>query len=237
VEDLGLAAVVGLLLIKEAGVPVPVPGDLLILGAGAAAAAGSVEPISTFVLIVAATIGGGLIQFGILRGRLRTRLLEVLRRVGLPESRIEGLAGPLRARGATGVALARMTPGVRIVAIPAAVFAAVPPGVFAAGLATGNTVFVTGHYALGAVLGPPAVALAGSIGPALVAIVGGLALIGLIGWLAIRRRGGTARRPGGVREISGLAGAAGDWVDAACPACLALGAGRALLDRGRSRAT
>lgn len=233
--ELGLAAVVGLLLVKEAGLPVPVPGDLLVLGAGVAAATGAVEPVSALILIVAATIGGGLVQFGILRGRLRTRLLAVLRRVGLSDARLEGLAGPLRARGATGVALARMTPGLRIVAIPAAALAAVAPGTFAAGLATGNAVFVGGHYALGAVLGPSAITLVGSAGPAIVAIVAGLGLIGLAGWLVIRRHATAASRPARGFDLSGLARAAGDWADAACPACLALGTGQALLDRREAR--
>ena len=131
-----------------------------------------------------------------------------------------------------------MTPGVRIVAIPAAALAAVAPRSFAVGLATGNAVFVTGHYALGALLGPPAVALAGSVGPALIAVVGGLAVVGLIGWLAIRRRpegGGAA----GI-DVAGVPAAAGDWSDAACPACLLLGAGgrapRSLIPT-RARAT
>ncbi|MBF8289805.1 MAG: hypothetical protein HW391_773 [Chloroflexi bacterium] len=171
------------------------------------------------MLIVAATIGGGLIQYRLLRGGFRARLLDVLRRVGLSEARVERLAGPLRARGAMGVALARMTPGVRIVAIPAAALAAVAPRAFAAGLAVGNGVFVTGHFALGAALGAPAVALAGSVGPAVIALVGGLASVGMLGWLAIKRR---ARRGSVGLEIAGLAGATGDWSDAACPACLIL---------------
>lgn len=221
-EDLGLAAVIGLLLVKEAGVPVPVPGDLLVLGAGVAATAGAIEPVSALVLIVSATIAGGLIQFRLLRGGLRVRLLGVLRRVGLSAARVERLAGPLRARGVVGVALARMTPGLRIVAIPAAALADVAPRSFAAGLAMGNGVFVTGHFVLGAVLGAPAIALARSVGPAVVALVGGLAAAGMLGWLAIRRRSRAAAGPG--IEIAGLGGAAGDWADAACPACLVLGA-------------
>jgi membrane protein DedA with SNARE-associated domain len=228
-ESLGLAAIVGLLLVKEAGLPLPLPGDLLVLGAGVAAATGSVEPISTLVLIVAATIAGGLVQFSLLRGSLRVRLLAVLRRVGLSEARVERLAGPLRARGAAGIAIARMTPGVRIVAIPAAALAAVAPRSFVTGLVLGNAVFVTGHFLLGALLGPPAVAMAGSVGPALIAIVGGLAVVGLAGWLAIRLRSGAARA---ARDGSGgFAAAAGDWSDAACPACLLLGAGSALINR------
>jgi membrane protein DedA with SNARE-associated domain len=223
VEDLGLAAVVALLLVKEAGIPIPVPGDLLVLGMGVAAASGAVEPVSALLLIVGATIVGGLVQFRTLRGGLRQRLLAVLRRVGVSEDRVERLAGPLRARGALGVAAARMTPGVRIVAIPAAALAAVAPGSFAAGLAAGNAVFVSGHYALGALLGAPAIALAGSIGPAILVLVGGLALIGVAGWLVIARRRRAGRQRGIELAVDG-GGAAGDWSDAACPACLALAA-------------
>ena len=45
-DALALAGLVALLFIKEAGVPVPVPGDLLVIGAGVAAAAcaGSCSP-------------------------------------------------------------------------------------------------------------------------------------------------------------------------------------------------
>lgn len=221
--ELGLVAVVGLLLVKEAGIPIPIPGDLLVIGAGVAAAAGSLEPVSALGLIVAATIGGGLVQFQVLRGSLRGRLLAVLERVGLSGARIERLAGPLRARGAVGVALARMTPGVRIAVIPAAALAAVPPRSFAAGLATGNGVFVSGHFALGALVGAPAVALAGSVGPAVVTLVGGLAVVGLLGWLAIRRRGGATTEAANRRALAALVRAGGDWSDAACPACLVLG--------------
>jgi hypothetical protein len=38
-EPLALAGIVALLLVKEAGVPIPVPGDLVVVGTGAALAA------------------------------------------------------------------------------------------------------------------------------------------------------------------------------------------------------
>jgi membrane protein DedA with SNARE-associated domain len=34
-EDLAILGVIGLILVKELGVPLPMPGDLLIIGAGA----------------------------------------------------------------------------------------------------------------------------------------------------------------------------------------------------------
>ncbi len=223
-EDLGLLAVLGLLLVKEAGLPIPIPGDLLVLGAGVAAARGAVDPIPALGLLIAATLVGGIIQFGALRGRARGLLLGVLRRVGVSEARIEQGAAPLRARGAVGVAVARMTPGIRIVAIPAAAVAAVAPASFVAGLATGNAVFVGGHFALGLGVGAPAVALLGSVGPAVIAVVAGLAVVGALGWLVIGRRRRRAG-PGRGLALSGVGPErAGDWADAACPACLTLAA-------------
>lgn len=233
-DELGLATVVGLLFIKEAGVPIPIPGDLLVLGTGIAAASGAVEPLSAVLVIVAATIAGGVVQFSILRGGLRRILIALLRRIGVADARVESVASRLRARGAAGVAIARMTPGLRIVTIPAAAVAAIAPSRFVAGLATGNSVFVGGHFALGAALGAPAIEIAGSLGPAVIAAVVGLAILGAVGWVVLaRRHRATAGRPR--LQPAGIdVDAAGDWTDAACPACLAL----ALVgDRGASERT
>ena len=232
-DDLGLAAVVGLLFVKEAGIPIPIPGDLLVLGTGIAAASGAVEPLSALTLIVAATIAGGVTQFWILRGGLRRLLLALLRRVGVGDERVERLASGLRARGATGVAIARMTPGVRIVAIPAAAMAAVAPASFVAGLATGNSVFVGGHFALGAMLGAPAVAIGASLWPAIIVAVVGLAILGAAGWFVLARRRRGARVGPGLQLAAIDVDAAGDWTDAACPACLGLAA---IAERVRPRA-
>ena len=34
IASVGLVAIVGLILVKEAGLPVPVPGDLIVIGTG-----------------------------------------------------------------------------------------------------------------------------------------------------------------------------------------------------------
>ena len=49
-DPIAIAGLAGLLFVKEAGVPVPVPGDLLVLGAGVAAAA---DPPSAVVILAA----------------------------------------------------------------------------------------------------------------------------------------------------------------------------------------
>ena len=127
---------VGLLLVKEAGVPVPVPGDLLVLGAGIAAAgagiaagAGATIPAPILLAaILAAGFVGGSVQFALVRGAFRDPLLRLLTRFGVPRDRLDGLAGWLRQRGAVGVAVARATPGVRVGAAAASGLAALPFG-------------------------------------------------------------------------------------------------------------
>ena len=207
--SLGLAVVVGLLLVKEAGLPVPIPGDLLVVGLGVGAAQGRFDPIVAIVATITASIVGGSIQFLLIRGPGRRVLIGLLRRIGVPNERIERQTERLRRGGAGAVALARMTPGVRIVAIAAAGLAAMPFARFALGLSGGNTVFAGGHFVLGLAFGSAAASIAaGLVVPIVVLVV--LVGTGLVGWRLIseRRQGSTA-----------------DWTDACCPACLLLGAG------------
>jgi membrane-associated protein len=214
VDLLAIAGLAGLLLVKEAGLPVPVPGDLLVIGAGVALAGDPPLAVAVLALILVVGYIGGSAQFLLARRVLRRPLLAALARVGVGEARVEALASRLRRTGARGVAISRMTPGVRIGAIVAAGLAAIPFGTFIAGLVAGNGAFVAGHFALGYALGASAtevIARVGGLG--IVAIVGGiLAVVGAIGWLLLRRRRGAA----------GI----GDWADAACPACLALAVAR-----------
>ncbi len=220
-DALAILGLAGLLFVKEAGVPVPVPGDLLVLGAGVAAAGDPATGLAALGAILLAGYAGGGLQFLLVRGTLRRAMLAVLARLGVPRARIDALSERLRRSGVRGVAVARATPGVRIAAIAASGLAALPLSTFGAGLVAGNTVFVGGHFALGYVAGPPALSLlpSGGLVVAVAAFVF-LALVGAVGWLAIRRRRATAAPVPAVDRLGGQAFAA--WADAACPACLTL---------------
>jgi membrane protein DedA with SNARE-associated domain len=226
--ELGLAAIVALILVKEAGVPIPVPGDLVVLGAGVAAARGDL-PAGAVLAILAATVVGGTVQFALLRGRARRPLLRLLERVGVPTRVIDGAADRLRGRGAAAVAVARMTPGLRIATVPAVAIAGLRLPAVATGLAVGNGVFSGGHFAAGYLVGEPALAIVSKASGQLAIVAGAvvaLAVFGAVGWwLIVRRRraaeAGAAGPPGAVpRPAEGLPVVA--WADAACPACLAL---------------
>ena len=214
----GLLVVVGLILVKEAGLPVPVPGDLIVIGAGVAASRGDLDPVTTLVLIVLASIVGGVVQYALVRSIARPALLRLLQRVTSAES-LDRQTERLRRGGARSVAVARSTPGIRIVAIAASALAAIPPVTFIAGLALGNALFIAAHYGLGYVLGEPLLAVVGGVlGPLAVAGIV-LAVIAAVGWFVIARVRGR-----GSAGSSALATTV-VWADACCPACLFLSPG------------
>jgi membrane protein DedA with SNARE-associated domain len=208
-----LAFLAAVLTVKEAGLPIPVPGDLLVIGAGAAAAHGGTPAPLIALSLIAATVLGGAIQFTLIRGRARRAVLRLLARVGLGQTAIDRGTGRLRTGGAAGVAVARMTPGVRIVAIASSAIAEVPARSFLAGLVIGNGVFLTGHFLLGLLVGEPAAKLVSGAGTSLIVAGIGLAIIGAAGWWLLARR----RARSGQGSLAVL-----DWTDACCPACLAL---------------
>ena len=99
-EQLGpLVGLVGLVLIKEAGVPIPVPGDLVLLGAGVAASQGDLNPALTLSALIVASIIGGLLQYAALRSFARPAILLILARFASQE-RIDGQTQRLRRHGA-----------------------------------------------------------------------------------------------------------------------------------------
>jgi len=216
-----LLGLLGLLFVKEAGLPIPIPGDLLVLAAGVAAASnGSAAPLQLAAILAVGFLGGSL-QFLLVRGALRRPLLALVARVGVSRDRLDRLADWLRRRGARGVAVARATPGLRIGAVTASGLAALPYPSFLAGLVVGNGVFVGGHFALGYVIGAPALELIRFLGGAAVGVVVvvGLALLGAIGWAWLRRR----RRSRAAVDPTLPLASAGACSEAACPACLAIG--------------
>ena len=210
------------LAVKEAGLPIPVPGDLLVIGAGVAASRGGLAPPAIVVVLVAATVLGGIVQFVLVRGRARAAVLRLLARFGLHPATVERGAARLRTGGAPAVAVARMTPGVRIVTIASCAIAGIATSSFLVGLVVGNGVFLTGHFVLGAIVGPPAVGLVAQTGPVLVAVSVALAALGAAGWWLIARRRSRLRTLAGGDESAAEGLAPLDWTDACCPACLAL---------------
>jgi membrane protein DedA with SNARE-associated domain len=210
----GLAAACAILLVKAVGVPIPIPGDVILLAMAARAAEGKVLLWVALVALLAAIVLGSSVQYLLARGPARGMVLRFGGRLGVTSGRLERVAERVRQGGVLGIGIAVLTPGVRSAAIPGCGLAGVPLRLFIPGLALGSAVDLGLHFALGFV---GAGLLASAVQPAPLLIVLTLALLGLAAWLVI------ARRRHATREV-----AVNAWAQATCPVCLILGSVAAL---------
>jgi membrane protein DedA with SNARE-associated domain len=202
-----------LLLPMEAGVPIPVPADLVMFTVGERVAAGTFPlwlAVSGFEVIA---ILGTTALFLACRGPAQRILARFGPRPGLTEARLRRAAAFAETRGRPGLALGRGTPGLRTLTVVAAAVSGLSGRRALPALIVGSSVFLQLHLVLGLLLGPLADrAFDRAKGPALAA-GGVLVVAGLVFWrIRCRKR---AAPPAA-------------WMEAACPACagLSLLAGR-----------
>ncbi|MCC7354895.1 MAG: VTT domain-containing protein [Anaerolineae bacterium] len=218
-EWYGLLAIFLLMLTKSAGVPVPIPADVIMLAAAARAAEGKMTLWQAFVAILIALVAGGMVQFFLARGPGRGVLYRYGRYLGLTPARLDAASATVKRSGSIGIGLAILTPGIRAATVAASGLAGLPVSVFLPGLVLGSILFLSLHFFLGYVGGSLLSAVTKVLPlPWLLGLVLVLFALGVALWFLIRRR----QRPGAPRgEI--VAEALGAWHEATCPVCLALG--------------
>jgi membrane protein DedA with SNARE-associated domain len=214
-DTYGVGLLFVVILLKEIGVPVPVPGDLLMIVAGARAATGRLPLWGVLLAAVVAGFIGAYIQYLLARGPGRGFIYKFGKYVGLTPTRLDKASEAVKGRGWLSIALGRALPGVRIGAVAACGLALVPVGTFALGLLAGTVLFVAFHTLLGFLAGPGVGAIMDSVNIPPWVLVVALVVLGLAGWLWIRARKRRARTD----ETSAVF----DWADACCPVCLAAG--------------
>ena len=201
----GLAALV-LLIPMEAGVPIPVPADLVDVHGGERVAAGAFPLWLAVVGFEVIAVIGATALFLACRGPAHGLIARFGPRVGLTPARI-----PPRGRLRRGARPARAghrarTPACRTVTVLAAGASGLSARRALPALILGSRVFLQLHLVLGLLLGPLAdQAFDQAKGPALIALMV-LAGAALVFWRL--RRGKRA--------------ASEAWAEAACPACLGL---------------
>jgi Uncharacterized membrane-associated protein len=210
----GLLAILVIMVLKEVGIPVPVPSDLIMITAGVQAATGVYSLFELLIAIEAAMIVGGSIQFFLARGMGRAFIYRVGRFIGLTQERLDQAMTALQRRGALGVFLGLNIPGARAGIIPAAGLAGLTYTAFAPAMISGSSIFYGWHIALGYIIGPSATALLENLHLPILPVVAGLAILGLIVWLFMR-----GRRKGAAESAVDVVHS---WTEAACPACLAI---------------
>ena len=201
----GLAAL-ALLLPMEAGVPIPVPADLVMFTVGERVAAGAFPlwlAVTGFEII---SVLGTTALFLVCRGPAHLLITRFGARIGLTQARVRRGAGFVEARGLPALAVGRATPGLRTLTVVAAGASGLSRRRALPALILGSSVFLQLHLVLGLLLGPLADrAFDRAKGPA-VAVLAVLILGALVFW-RIRR---------------GRRAAPEAWAEAACPACIGL---------------
>src|SRR5437667_434325 len=175
----GLLALV-LLLPMEAGVPIPVPADLVMFTVGERVAAGRFPLWLAVAGLELIAVVGTTALFLACRGPAHRIIARFGPRLGLTEARIRRAAVFAERRGRAGLAVGRGTPGLRTFTVIAAGVSGLSGRRALPALIVGSSVFLQFHLVLGLLLGPLADrAFNQAKGPALavVAVLVGGALV------------------------------------------------------------
>ena len=151
-----------LVLLEEMGIPLPTPGDLVMLLAGSRAAQGKMHLLWALFLVQAATMIGASILFWLAARGGRPLLYRYGRYIGLDRARLDQ-AETLIARGPRrAVFIGRLTPGLRNVSVLAAGVFGVRYIVFLPPFAAASFLYILVIVLLGYFVGPAALqAIAG----------------------------------------------------------------------------
>ena len=211
----GLLAIFVVMLLKEFGVPIPVPSDIIMITAGVQAGLGGFTVLELSLAIWIAMLIGGSAQFLIARSAGREFVYRLFRIVGLTQERLDAAIDRLRGRGPFGIFVGLNIPGARAGIIPAAGLLGLSYLTFVVTMLAGSTLFYGWHIALGFIAGPSATAILDELQVPTGAIFGALIVVGLVGWAVLRGRGRAKAGPER-QTVDRLH----SFTHAACPVCL-----------------
>jgi len=186
-----LVLLCGLLFAEEAGVPLPIPGELTLVAAGLLIATGGLDPWLFVPAAIVACVAGSAAGYGWARLVGEHGLRSLAARLG-QTSRLEKVTGRLRQAGPKEIAISRLVPGLRVYTSLVAGAVGVDRGGFLAGVVPATVAWVALFTIVGAVAGVPAVHFLTAV-EQLVVQGGVLVALGVGGYLAIRYLPDTGR--------------------------------------------
>jgi len=190
----------------EAGVPIPIPADLVMFTVGERVAAGAFPLWLAVAGFEVVSIIGTAALFLACRGPAHRLVTRFGPRIGLSRARVSRGAALVERRGRAALAVGRGTPGLRTVTVLAAAASGLGWRRALPALILGSSVFLQLHLVLGLLLGPLAVqAFNAAKGPALLVLA--VLVAGAFVFWRVRR---------------GRRGGAEAWAEAACPVCVGL---------------
>jgi membrane protein DedA with SNARE-associated domain len=193
VERNGLIAAFVLLLIEEAGIPVPVPGDVLMLILGVHARQGLVQLWQAVAVTELGTIIGSTFLYTVSRMAGRSLVYRYGRFIRLTPERLDRAERWLKQHGSRAVFLGRLVPGLRIVTAVACGVFEVPFRVFFPAMALGALLYILVYTLLGYFLGPPVLSVMEKIHIPF-GLLGSLVPLALLLLWTFRARQGLGRR-------------------------------------------
>lgn len=185
----GLLAGFVLVLIEETGIPVPVPGDFLMMAMGANARSGRTPLWAAIVILEAATLIGATILYFVTRRAGRTLVYRYGRYMHLTPERLDRAERWLVRRGSMAVVIGRLTPGLRMATVIACGVFKVPLWQFLPSLAVGALLYILIYVMLGYLFGPAVLDLLTGIHLPFGLLGSLVPLVVLVVWIVRARRG------------------------------------------------
>ncbi len=143
-----------LLLLEEAGIPLPIPGDTLIVFVGVRSRTGDANAALAILLVAAAATLGSSALYGLARRGGRPALARYGRFLHLHEERVDRMEARFRRWGPWAIVLGRLIPGLRTPTSVMAGLFGVPYRLFAPCTAFSALLWSLFYFYLGALFEP-----------------------------------------------------------------------------------
>jgi membrane protein DedA with SNARE-associated domain len=216
-EHHGVLASFVVILIEETGVPVPVPGDFLMLGVGVHARQGRVELWQALVVMELATLIGASILYVVAGRAGRDLVYRYGRYIHLTPARLDQAERWLIHHGPAAIVAGRLTPGLRMATVIASGVFGISPWKFLPSLALGAFIYILVYTLLGYFVGPPILHAVESVHLPLGLLGSLVPLVLLLFWVQRARHGLHLRQT----TEAGVADRRHRWRDGAIAGCLA----------------
>jgi membrane-associated protein len=154
-----LLSAFAVLLLEEAGVPLPLPGDIVMVIVGVAVRQEHVALWQGLASMEVATVLGASVLYGLSARGGRVLAYRYGRFVRLNPARLARVEGWVKRGGWRAIVLGRLVPGSRIATVVGSGLFAIPFREFLPALALGGLGYIVLYTLLGYVLGPAVLAL------------------------------------------------------------------------------
>ena len=185
----GVLAAFVYLALEESGLPIPVPGDFLMLALGARAREGGIVLWQVIAAMEAGTILGSSLLYLLARRGGRGVVERYGPFIGIGPAQLDRAERHLQRHGVIAVVLGRLLPGLRVVTAIACGIFRVPYRVFLPAMSLGSLIYIVGYTMLGYFAGPAVLGVFEALHLPLGLVGSGGPLLVLIAALVLVRRG------------------------------------------------